>query len=42
MLSTATHTGVTDVLRATMAAIDAGRARESSAAGGEAQPWTPV
>ncbi len=42
MLSTATHAGVTDVLRATMAAIDAGRARESSEAGGEAQPWTPV
>ncbi len=42
MLSTATHAGITDVLRATMAAIDAGRARESSEAGGEAQPWTPV
>ena len=42
MLSTATHAGVTDVLRATMAAINAGRARESSEAGGEAQPWTPV
>ncbi len=41
-LSTATHAGVIDVLRATMAAIDAGRARESSETGRAAQPWTPV
>ena len=42
LLSTATHTGVTDVLRATIAAIDVSRARESSEAGGEALPWTPI
>ncbi len=42
LLSTATHKGVIDVLRATMAAIKAGRAEELSAAVAEAQPWSPV
>ena len=41
MLSTATHGGVTEVLRATMAAIEVGRAAEPSAAKVEAQPWSP-
>jgi GTP-binding protein len=41
LLSTATHNGVTDVLRATMASIEMGRA-EASASLTEPDPWMPV
>jgi GTP-binding protein len=41
LLSTATHNGVTDVLRATMAAIEMGRA-EAAASLTEPEPWMPV
>jgi hypothetical protein len=40
MLSTATQAGVTEVLRATMTAIEARRASESGANVGPAQ-WAP-
>jgi GTP-binding protein len=40
LLSTATRSGVTEVLRATMAAIEAKRVRESSASAKPAQ-WAP-
>ncbi len=42
LLSTVTHKGVIDVLRATMASIKAGRTEESSKAENQAQPWTPI
>ena len=41
LLSTATHNGVTDVLRSTMAAIESGRA-EAAAELTAPEPWTPV
>ena len=41
MLSTATHNGVTDVLRATMAAIESGRA-EAAASLTEPEAWSPI
>ena len=41
MLSTATRNGVTDVLRATMAAIEAGRA-EAAADLAAPEPWSPL
>jgi GTP-binding protein len=41
LLSTATHNGVTEVLRATMAEIEAGRA-EAAQALAAPEPWSPV
>jgi GTP-binding protein len=41
MLSTATRSGVTDVLRATMAAIEAGKA-EAAASLAAPEPWHPL
>ena len=41
LLSTATHQGVTDVLRATMAEIETGRA-EAAASLTAPEPWAPV
>ena len=41
LLSTATHNGVTDVLRATMAAIETGRAEAASSLTAP-ETWTPV
>jgi len=40
-LSTATHRGVTDVLRATMAAIEARRTRESAESAAKPREWAP-
>jgi GTPase len=41
LLSTATHRGLTDVLRATMAAIDARRTRESAQRAAKQAQWAP-
>jgi len=41
LLSTATRKGVTDVLRATMAAIDARRTRESAQSRANPAQWAP-
>jgi GTP-binding protein len=41
LLSTATHRGIMDVLRATMAAIDARRARESVESRAKQAQWAP-
>jgi GTPase len=41
LLSTAAHSGVTDVLRATMAAIEAGRA-DAAATLAAPEPWSPL
>ena len=41
LLSTATRRGVTDVLRATMAAIDARRTRESAESAAKPAQWAP-
>ena len=40
-LSTATRLGVTDVLRATMAAIEARRTRESAEGAAKQAQWAP-
>ena len=41
LLSTATHRSVTDVLRATIEAIEAGRARDSLQSGAKPRQWAP-
>jgi GTP-binding protein len=41
LLSTATHRNVTDVLRATIAAIEAGRARDSVQSAAKPRQWAP-
>ena len=41
LLSTATRGGVTEVLRATMAAIEAGRA-DAAATLAAPEPWSPL
>ena len=41
LLSTATHRGVTDVLRATMKAIEARRTRESAESAARPAQWAP-
>jgi hypothetical protein len=41
LLSTATRRGVTDVLRATMAAIDARRTREPAQGATKQAQWAP-
>ncbi len=42
LLSTATQRGVTDVLRATMTAIEAGRAEAAAEAAAPEPPWSPL